>query len=134
MRPIQLPELRILTTGKAAIEGEWWSSGQLERAITRIGSSASLVIWDSPPLDVGTSALSLASRTDAALVVIRLGSTMRDSLQDSYQKLAMANAHVLGVVACGLKSLPRHTEPAGELHHSASTGRVAVDDTSARAG
>ena len=134
MRPIQLPELRILTTGKAAIEGEWWSSGQLERAITRIGSSASLVIWDSPPLDVGTSALSLASRADAALVVIRLGSTMRGSLQDSYQKLAMANAHVLGVVACGLKSLPRHTEPAGELHHSASTGRVAVDDTSARAG
>jgi capsular exopolysaccharide synthesis family protein len=108
-----VPGLRVLTSGRAPADGAWRRSGGVEQVMERLGSTPNeLVIYDVPPLSVGTIALGLAARTDATLLVTRLRKTPRSAVRDACSMLGLVNAKVLGVAVHGLHSIPPTSEAA----------------------
>lgn len=102
-----VPGLRLLTSGRAPAEGGWRRAGGVEKVMERLSATpGELVIYDVPPLNVGTIALGLAARTDATLLVARQRKTPRSALRDAVSVLGLVRANVLGVAVPGLQSIP----------------------------
>ncbi len=80
---------------------------EMRALVGRLESAHQLVIVDTPPLNVLTDAATIASRVDAVLVVVRGGVTDRDALELTMQRLARANARVVGMVLNDV-DLPQH--------------------------
>lgn len=94
--------LRLLTSGPLPPNpAELLSSPEMERVIALLGSSADVVIYDTPPATAVTDAAVLGAKIDGMLLVLRLGKAPRDAVMRAKKLLENANVRVLGVVANG---------------------------------
>lgn len=97
----------------------------MQHLITRLAKDA-MVIIDSPPLLPVTDSAVLSTRADGALVVVSVGGTTYEMLDQALDNLAKANAKPLGIV---LNRVPKSS--ARSLHQytgeyvSASPSRLA---------
>jgi capsular exopolysaccharide synthesis family protein len=72
-------------------------SHRLERFLVEAKSKVPMVLLDSPPVSLSDS-LTLSTKADGVLLVIRLGETPRARAQDAVRQLKSVGANLLGIV------------------------------------
>lgn len=101
--------LHVMPSGTlAARAAEFISAGGFDRLVGQVTSRYDVVIFDTPPINLLTDGLVVASKADGVIVVTREGTTSREDLAIALRRLERARAHVLGVVINGSK-LPGYT-------------------------
>ncbi|MQW78082.1 polysaccharide biosynthesis tyrosine autokinase [Nocardioides sp. dk4132] len=92
-------DLSVLSAGAIPPNpAELLQSQAMTELLAKIRSEFEVVIIDAPPLLPVTDAALLASHADGALLVVRYGSTTRDQLAQSVERLASVDAKALGLV------------------------------------
>ena len=71
-------------------------SDRMEEVIAALVEQADLVLFDAPPVLAVTDAALLAARVDGTLLIVRVGSTRRDHVQQAKVLLEKVNAHLVG--------------------------------------
>jgi len=93
------PGLWVLTSGPLPPNpAELVGSRKMERIIEALKSSADIVLFDTPPVLAVTDAAVLATKLDAAILVVRAGKSKRDLARKARDTLLKVNARLLGVV------------------------------------
>jgi capsular exopolysaccharide synthesis family protein len=82
---------------------ELLQSSRMLDIISELEHLADYVLVDTPPVLPVSDALALAPSMDAVIVAARLNSTTRDEIAQVHGVLERAGAHVIGVVAGGVK-------------------------------
>ena len=101
--------LNVMPSGTLAARAAELISGRgFDQLVEEVTKRYDVVIFDTPPINLLTDGLVVASKADGVIVVTREGVTSRDDLTVALQRLERARAHVLGVVINGSK-LPGHT-------------------------
>lgn len=77
---------------------ELLQSHAMETLLTDLRGKFDVIIVDAPPLLPVTDAALIATQADGAIIVVRHGSTTRDQLQHSLERLEAVDAKALGVV------------------------------------
>lgn len=96
--------MRVLTTGPLpASPGEFVGTHALARVLERLRTDDNYVIVDVPPALAVGDAMTLSSRVDAIVAVVRLGFVDRRTLTDFARELGASPAHKLGLVVTGAK-------------------------------
>jgi non-specific protein-tyrosine kinase len=91
--------LRALTTGPLPPNpAELLGSQRMRTVLGMLGTSADLVIFDSPPLQAVTDSAILSSFLDGTLLVVDAGRSRRRAVRQGREALARADATVLGAV------------------------------------
>lgn len=88
------------------------------------------VIFNTPPLLVASDAAVVATVTNGALIVCRMGRTRRAQLQAGIASLTRVGSPVLGIVATGLRDAPlaRYgSRPPRRVHDAAPVGILNED-------
>jgi len=89
--------LRVLTSGPLPQNPSvLLGSDRMERVISALVEQADLVLFDAPPVLAVTDAALLAARVDGTLLIVRVGSTRRDHVQQAKVLLEKVNAHLVG--------------------------------------
>lgn len=84
----EVPNLSLLPCGPCPPNpAELLHTERFKRIIEQLQTHFSLVVFDSPPLDVVTDAAILARLTDATLLVAKAGQTTRDALNRSRRQI-----------------------------------------------
>jgi protein-tyrosine kinase len=83
---------------------ELLQSARMADIISEVEGLADYVLLDTPPILPVSDSVVLAAHVDAVILAAKLGSTTRDEIARVREALRRANAHVIGVVAGGLKS------------------------------
>ncbi len=73
-------------------------SQRMGELLDRLRAQADVVILDAPPVTVAVDASVLAARTDGLLLVVRVGHTRRDHVEQSKELLERFRARLLGAV------------------------------------
>lgn len=71
---------------------------RMSAVLDALGERFDVILLDTPPVHVAADALILGRAADGVLLVVRAGSTQRDSAQDAIQRLANVGARVVGAV------------------------------------
>ena len=79
------------------------ASRKMNQLITALQSQADVVLFDAPPIIAVTDAALLATKVDAALLVISAGKTKRDHAKKAKALLEKVNAHLIGTVLNNVK-------------------------------
>jgi capsular exopolysaccharide synthesis family protein len=82
---------------------ELLQSARMTETISELEHLADYLLIDSPPVLPVSDAVSLAPSADAVIIAARLHSTTRDEIAQVRGLLQRAGAHVIGVVAGGVK-------------------------------
>jgi capsular exopolysaccharide synthesis family protein len=82
---------------------ELLQSTRMNDIISELEHLADFVLIDTPPVLPVSDAVTLAPNVDAVIIAARLGSTTRDDIAQVRGLLQRAGAHVIGVVAGGVK-------------------------------
>lgn len=101
---------------------EFVGSHALAAILAELEKRADLILVDAPPLLDLSDAMTLTSRVDGLVVVTRLPSIRRASLQELHRVLAAAPVTKLGFVATG-------TTSDGEPYKAYGYGRQAADES-----
>jgi capsular exopolysaccharide synthesis family protein len=83
-------------------------SKSFETVLAQMKATYDTVIFDSPPVLPVSDALSLASRCDGCILVVRAGRTTRHMLRDCKRQLASVRAPILGAVLNHQEQPRRH--------------------------
>ncbi len=98
-------KLHILTSGTPPPNPtEFLNSQRMTDLIAAFRQEFDIVIFDCPPILPVTDAAILASRTDGALIVYRVGHTARSALKRSKALLENVRGKVLGIVLTGVRA------------------------------
>ncbi len=90
--------LEVLTSGSLPPNpAELLQSHVMHQLLEKARSDYDVIVIDAPPLLPVTDAALIASRADGALLVVRQGSTTRDQLAHSLDRLAAVGARPLGI-------------------------------------
>jgi succinoglycan biosynthesis transport protein ExoP len=99
VRKTEQENLTILTTGTVPPNpAELLGSQRMRTVLDRLRAAYDLLIVDSPPVQAFTDAAILSSFLDATLVVVDARRSRRGAVRGAREALALAGAHVLGVV------------------------------------
>jgi tyrosine-protein kinase len=79
------------------------SSSALREVVNLLQSRFDMVIYDSPAINSVTDAIVLAGAMDGLVLVVRSGSTSRDSLSKCIDTVRKARLRLLGTVKAGVK-------------------------------
>jgi non-specific protein-tyrosine kinase len=79
------------------------ASRKMNQLITALQEQADVVLFDAPPIIAVTDAALLATKVDAALLVISAGKTKRDHAKKAKALLEKVNAHLIGTVLNNVK-------------------------------
>ncbi|MGH3369642.1 MAG: CpsD/CapB family tyrosine-protein kinase [Nocardioidaceae bacterium] len=91
--------LSVLTSGAIPPNpSELLQSQAMRDLLERAKKEYDVIVIDTPPLLPVTDAALVAAQADGALVVVRHGSTTRDQLRHSIERLEAVDARALGVV------------------------------------
>jgi capsular exopolysaccharide synthesis family protein len=94
--------LEVVTAGRTRVEpSAFVESTGLTEALHALRSHAELVLIDAPPILATGDAMALTGKVDAVLLITRLGSLTRPTLQELGRVLRRSPAPVLGLVATG---------------------------------
>jgi Mrp family chromosome partitioning ATPase len=91
--------LRVVTAGTQVHDpGAFLESDALTRLLAEISSQSDMVLIDAPPTLPVSDALTIATKTDAVVLLARLGTVRRNVLRELRRELQGTGAWVLGVV------------------------------------
>lgn len=91
--------LRVLPSGPLPPNpAELLSSALMRDLIERLRDEADYVLFDAPPVLAVTDASVLATRLDAALLVLKAGRTTRDEAREAKEQLEKVHANLLGTI------------------------------------
>lgn len=94
--------LEVITTGRTRVEPSGFvESAGLTEALHALRGYAEIVLIDAPPILATGDSIALTGKVDAVLVVSRLGTLTRPTLQELARVLRRSPAPVLGLVATG---------------------------------
>ncbi len=94
--------LEVVTTGRMRVEpATFVESTGLTQALHALRGYAEIVLIDAPPLLATGDSIALTGKVDAVLLVSRLGTLTRPTLQELARVLRRSPAPVLGLVATG---------------------------------
>jgi capsular exopolysaccharide synthesis family protein len=95
----EVPNLQLLPSGVLPpVPADLFSSQKMSEVIGLLKARANYLLFDAPPVLAATDAALLAARMDAALLVVKAGSTRRDHVARAREELARVNARLLGAV------------------------------------
>jgi Mrp family chromosome partitioning ATPase/capsular polysaccharide biosynthesis protein len=83
---------------------ELLQSARMSDVISELESMADYLLVDTPPVLPVSDAVTLAPNVDAVILAARLHSSTRDEIRAVRETLQRAGAHVIGVVAGGVKT------------------------------
>lgn len=99
VQPTVQDKLKVLTSGPIPPNpAEMLGSRRMERFLKELRSRYDRIIIDTAPVEAVTDALVLSSQVDGVLLVIDAGKTPVQMAQDAREKLARANAYLVGVI------------------------------------
>lgn len=105
LRPWKDGHLQVLTSGaRAARPSELLASSKMAELLQTLRDQADPVIIDSARVMPVADTTGLVAHADAALVVVRVGSTTRSALTSTVARLQSVDARVVGVVANGART------------------------------
>jgi len=91
--------LRLLPSGPLPSRpADLIGSQRMEAVIARLREEADTLLFDAPPILAAADAIVLASKVDAALLVVSAGQTKREQVQRAIEQLGRVNAHLVGAV------------------------------------
>jgi capsular exopolysaccharide synthesis family protein len=94
--------LEVITTGRTRVEpAAFVESSGLTEALHTLRSHAEIVLIDAPPILATGDSMALTGKVDAVLLITRLGTLTRPTLQELGRVLRRSPAPVLGLVATG---------------------------------
>ncbi len=94
--------LEVITTGRTRVEpAAFVESSGLTDALRTLRSHAEIVLVDAPPLLATGDSIALTGKVEAVLLITRLGTLTRPTLQEVGRVLRRSPAPVLGLVATG---------------------------------
>lgn len=83
-------------------------SKNMSRVLDILRDHYSLIIVDTPPVLLATDALTIGSRSDGMLFILRARKTQREQIQEARQRIARLDIRMLGYVINNVKSfLPK---------------------------
>jgi non-specific protein-tyrosine kinase len=96
--------LQVLTSGHLPPNpAEILGSKRMSEILAALLAQADMVLFDAPPVLAVTDAAVLSSKVDGVLLVIRAGTTKRESAQRAQAQLEKINARILGAVVNNVK-------------------------------
>jgi non-specific protein-tyrosine kinase len=119
-------QLRVLPAGfLPASPGELVGTRAVANILEELREEADFVLVDAPPLLAVSDALTLSTRVDALLVVVRLGVVDRPMLRELSRQLDVSPARKLGFVVAGAEVLEGYgyqgSQARGEARRTAAT-------------
>ncbi|ETX05768.1 MAG: hypothetical protein ETSY2_21055 [Candidatus Entotheonella gemina] len=94
-----LPNLAVVTSGTPPISGAFPVDPlDVGRILKQLLPQFSMVLVDTAPVLVETTATAVASQCDGAILVVHAEHTRREAVQEAQARLQQAGAKVLGVV------------------------------------
>jgi capsular exopolysaccharide synthesis family protein len=94
--------LEVITTGRTRVEpAAFVESTGLTEALHTLRSYAEIVLIDAPPILATGDSIALTGKVDAILLITRLGTLTRPTLQELGRVLRRSPVPVLGIVATG---------------------------------
>ena len=94
--------LEVITSGHARVEpASFVESTGLTEALHTLRSHAEIVLVDAPPILATGDSIALTGKVEAVLLITRLGTLTRPTLQELGRVLRRSPAPVLGLVATG---------------------------------
>jgi succinoglycan biosynthesis transport protein ExoP len=96
--PTAVPGLWVLPSGPIPPNSTEMLHIRFERVLDDLRARFPLVLVDSPPILPVSDARLIAPRTDGVIMVLSAGTQKPAALRSSLERLALAGAHVLGVV------------------------------------
>ena len=94
-----VPNLQLITAGNPPPNpSELLTSFKAVKVTTAIRRAADFIIFDSPPVVLVSDAAILANRVDGVLLVVRSGSTRRDTITKAVTGLKKVGANLVGTV------------------------------------
>jgi capsular exopolysaccharide synthesis family protein len=105
LKRTDVPGLRRLGVGLGMTERAYGlGPAQIEAMLDALAREADVVVVDGPSVLAVSDALTLASRVDAVIQVIRAGKTRREVVRRGQARLEGAGAHLLGAVLNGAQA------------------------------
>lgn len=99
VKETEIPNLWVLPCGPLPPNpAELLMSNRFQMVLEELGKRFDRVILDSPPLQVVTDAVVLSKKTDGAILVVKMGSTLRDEIQRSARHIRSVNGTIFGVI------------------------------------
>lgn len=83
---------------------ELLQSARMDDIVAEVKGLADYVLIDTPPVLPVSDPVVLAAHADAVILCVKMGSTTRDEITRVREALDRAKAHVIGVVAGGMKA------------------------------
>jgi polysaccharide biosynthesis transport protein len=94
--------LEVVTTGRTRVEpAAFVESSGLTEALHTLRNHAEIVLVDAPPILATGDSIALTGKVEAVLLITRLGTLTRPTLQELARVLRRSPAPVLGLVATG---------------------------------
>ena len=94
--------LEVMTTGRTRVEpAAFVESTGLTEALHTLRNHAEIVLIDAPPILATGDSIALTGKVDAVLLITRLGTLTRPTLQELARVLRRSPVPVLGLVATG---------------------------------
>ena len=94
--------LEVITTGRTRVEpAAFVESSGLTEALHTLRNHAEIVLVDAPPILATGDSMALTGKVDAVLLITRLGTLTRPTLQELGRVLRRSPVPVLGLVATG---------------------------------
>ncbi len=104
LKNTNIPNLVLVTAGNLPPNpSELLTSRRATRVINALRETAHVVIFDSPPSSLVTDAAVLANRVDCVLLVVRAGTTRRDTLLKTINGLKKVGAVINGTILNGVQ-------------------------------
>lgn len=95
----QHKQLGVLTVGRSLINpSELLSQNNVERLITGLTEMADIVIFDGPPVVNYAEGVFLSAQMDGVILVVKVGQTSRDTIQEAIINLQQGGAKLFGSV------------------------------------
>lgn len=124
--------LTVLPSGALpASPGEFVGTAALARLLAELRRRYDLVLVDAPPICVVSDAMTLSAQVDALIVVTRLGTVDRRTLDELRREITASPSRTLGVVVTGID--PKDAYGHGGYYHSESSRPQPQDDRQRRA-
>ena len=103
----KVPKLDVIPCGPIPPNpSEILGSKRMVDLLLTLRKSYNRIILDSPPITAVTDAVVLAKLVDGVVLVLRVGDTPREIVQNGLNQLRTVNAHVLGAVLNGVDMGP----------------------------
>lgn len=108
LQPTEVDNLAIMTSGPIPPNpSELLGSQRMKHIVQRLGESADMVIFDTPPVLVVTDAAVLGRQVDGVLLVADAGGTREQALAQAVAELRKTGTNILGVAMNRLDSRSR---------------------------